>query len=62
MDVNRIPIRDNSSEKEIKPRFLDVVVRENGHTEVEVKGNGTRSMRLDDFMSQMKIAIKKLTA
>lgn len=52
--IKRIEIRDNRSDKKIKPRILDVITEDDGTQLIEVKNGGiTRTMLLADFERQV---------
>jgi hypothetical protein len=52
--IKRTKIRDNRSDKKIKPRILDVITEEDGTQLIEVKDRGTtRTMLLADFEQQV---------
>lgn len=52
--IKRTEIRDNRSDKKIKPRILDVITEDDGTQLIEVKNGGiTRTMLLADFERQV---------
>jgi hypothetical protein len=52
--IKRTKIRDNRSDKKIKPRILDVITEDDGTQLIEVKDGGiTRTMLLADFEQQV---------
>ena len=53
--MRRIPIRDIRSRNKIKPRLFDLILRDDGKMEVELKGkDGTRIIPWDDILFQIK--------
>jgi len=53
--LRRIPIRDIRSRNKIKPRLFDLILRDDGKMEVELKGkDGTRTIPWDDILFQIK--------
>lgn len=52
--MTRKSIRDNSSDKKIKPRIMDYIKNDNGEEILELKdGNVKKTIRLDDFEEQL---------
>lgn len=52
--MTRRSIRDNSSDKKIKPRIMDYIKNDNGEEILELKdGNVKKTIRLDDFEEQL---------
>lgn len=52
--IKRTKIRDNRSDKKIKPRILDVITEDDGTQLIEVKDGGiTRTILLADFEQQV---------
>lgn len=53
--MRRFPIRDIRSRNRIKPRLFDLILRDDGKMEVELKGkDGTKTIPLEDIRFQIK--------
>lgn len=53
--MKRFPIRDIRSRNKIKPRLFDLILRDDGKMEVELKGkDGIKTIPLEDIRLQIK--------
>lgn len=53
--MRRFPIRDIRSRNKIKPRLFDLILRDDGKMEVELKGkDGIKTIPLEDIRLQIK--------
>lgn len=53
--MTRGSIRDNHSDKKVKPRVMDYVKKDDGKEYLEVKdGNVLKTIEMDDFERQIK--------
>ena len=53
--MRRFPIRDIRSRNKIKPRLFDLILRDDGKMEVELKGkDGTKTITLEDIRFQIR--------
>lgn len=57
--MKRSSIRDNRSDRKIKPRVMDYIKDDNGDEMLEVKdGNVKKTILLQDFEEQIKLLRK----